>query len=129
MAVMMVFDYNHPSKKAAISGELSEDGIVTFAVYAASDSPIHGTELFRRMMTAFGPDAVAIQGAWFKGIGPSINIDEVNKWTATGMPLEDAILKAWTVTRATKLGFGKVKVLSFQGIPGAYSKIEVLIEK
>lgn len=129
MQPMMIYAFNHPSKKAAIYGELDEAGLVIFAVNAAKDSPIRGTELFRRMMAAFGDDVRAILGSWTKGRGESMNIDEVNRLTASGMILEDAVLKAWTVTRAKKLGFDKVKVVYSEGVPGAYIRIQVLIEK
>jgi hypothetical protein len=125
---MMVVAYYHPSQKAAISGELDEFGIVTFAVFAASDSPIRGTMLFLRMMNAFGSDATAIQGVWRKGQRPSINIDKVNELTAKGTSIDDAVLQAWTVTRARKLGFTKVSVVRHEGSPGNYRKIDVLIE-
>ncbi len=126
---LMVFAYNHPSKKAAITGELDSLGIVTFVVYAAADSPMRGTELFRRMMNAFGDDATAIHGVWRKGFSPSINIDKVNELTGKGAAIEDAVLHAWTVTRARKIGFTKVRVTYQQGSPGNYRKIDVLIEK
>lgn len=129
MTPLTVFAYNHPSQKAAIYGELDVFGTVTFAVYAAADSPIRGTELFLRMMNAFGDDAKAIEGVWRKGSLPSINIDKVNELTGQGVSLEDAVLHAWTVTRARKLGFTKVSVAHQQGSPGNYRKIDVLIEK
>jgi hypothetical protein len=129
MTPLMVFAYNHPSQKAAIYGELDAQGVVTFAVYAAQDSPIRGTELFNRMMIAFGDDAKAIEGVWRKGSMPSTNIDKVNELTGQGVVIEDAVLHAWTVTRARKLGFGKVTVAYQQGSPGNYRKVDVLIEK
>src|ERR1019366_1964613 len=94
MTPLMVFAYNHPSQKAAIYAELDTQGVVTFAIQAAQDSPIRGTELFRRMMIAFGDDAKAILGGWTKGDDPSINIDEVNRLTGQGMSLEDEIGRA-----------------------------------
>jgi hypothetical protein len=129
MTPVMVFAYNHPSGKAAISGELDVFGVVTFAVYAATDSPIRGTELFLKMMNAFGDYAKAIEGVWRKGKLPSINIDKVNELTGQGMLIEDAVLHAWTVTRARKVGFTKVSVAYQKGSPGNYRKIDVLIEK
>lgn len=129
MTPLMVFAYNHPSQKAAIYAELDAHGVVTFAVHAASDSPIRGTELFLRMMNAFGDDAKAIEGVWRKGNSPSINIDKVNELTGQGMAIEDAVMHAWTVTRARKLGFAKVSVTYQQGSPGLYRKVDVLIEK
>jgi hypothetical protein len=129
MTPFMVFAYNHPSQKAAITGELDVFSTVTFAVYAAPDSPIRGTELFLRMMNAFGDNAKAIEGVWRKGTSPSINIDKVNELTGQGTPIEDAVMHAWTVTRARKLGFTNVSVTYQQGSPGNYRKIDVLIEK
>jgi len=81
------------------------------------------------MMLAFGDDAKAIHGVWRKGTSPSINIDKVNELTAQGMLLEDAVLQAWTVTRARKLGFDKVRVIDHEGSQRAYRKIDVMIEK
>src|SRR5438046_2969661 len=118
MTPLMVFAYNHPSQKAAIYAELDAQGVVTFAVYATTDSPIRGTELFLRMMNAFADDAKAIEGVWRKGKLPSINIDKVNELTALGMLIDDAVLQAWTVTRARKLGFANVSVTYQQGSPG-----------
>ena len=129
MTPLMVFEYNHPSQKAAIAGELDNLGVVTFAVLAAPDSPIRGTELFNRMMIAFGEDAKAIHGVWRKGSMPSINIDKVNELTGKGVSIEDAVLHAWTVTRAQKLGFTTVSVIHQEGSPGNFRKIDVLIEK
>lgn len=126
---MMVFEYNHPSRKAAIYAELDFQGVVTFAVQTAKDSPVRGTELFRRMMIAFGDDANAILGAWTKGDDPSINIDEVNRLTSQGMALEDAVQFAWTVTRAKKLGFCNVRVVALEGSSGNFRKLHVMIER
>ena len=126
---IMVFAYNHPSQKAAVYAELVGQGVVTFAIQAAKDAPIRGTELFRRMMIAFGDDAKAILGAWTKGDDPSINIDKVNELTGKGMALDDAVHFAWTVTRAKKFGFAKARVVAQDGSPGNYRKLEVLVEK
>ncbi len=129
MTPLMVFAYNHPSQKAAVYAELNDQGVLTFAIQAAKDSPIRGTELFRRMMIAFGDDAKAILGAWTKGDDPSINIDKVNQLTAQGMPLEDSVQFAWTVTRAKKFGFSKARVVAQEGSPGSFRKLDVMIEK
>jgi hypothetical protein len=129
MTPLMVFGYNHPSQNAAITAELDVLGVVTFAVLASPDSPIRGTELFNRMMIAFGTDAKAIHGVWRKGSMPSINIDKVNELTGKGVLLEDAVLHAWTVTRAKKLGFATLRVIHQEGSPGNYRKIDVFIEK
>lgn len=115
-----------------IFGELDQNGVVTFVVEAGPGSPIRGTELFNRMMSDFGAAARAIHGVWCKGPSgrPSTNIDKVNELTAAGMSLEDGIQHAWTVTRARKLGFTKVSVIGQpKGSPGAYTKIDVRIER
>ena len=129
MTPLMVFAYNHPSQKAIVYAELDAQGVVTFAIQAMKDSPMRGTELFRRMLIAFGDDAKAILGSWTKGDKPSINIDEVNRLTGQGMPLEDAVHHAWTVTRAKKLGFLKVRVVAKEGSSGNFRRLQVMIEK
>jgi len=75
---------------------------------------------------------VAIRGIWRKSPSgqPSTNIDKVNELTNQGMPLEDAVKYAWTVTRARKRGFDQVHVIGLtEGVPGAYTKIDVFIER
>jgi hypothetical protein len=98
MTPFMIFAYDHPSGKATVYAELDKNGVVTFAIQVARDSPVRGTELFRRMMLAFGDDAKAIEGVWRKSNRPSINIDKVNELTQQGIGLEDAVRQGWTVT-------------------------------
>jgi hypothetical protein len=115
-----------------ILGHLDDDGVVTFAVQAGEGSSVRGTELFNGMMASFGNDARAVHGVWRQSPTgrPSTNIDLVNELTGAGMPLEEAVLQAWTVTRARKLGFTRVRVLGRpKGAPGAYTEIDVLLEK
>jgi hypothetical protein len=115
-----------------IIATLDEQGIVTFVVLAGEGSPIRGTEMFDLMMRAFGEQVRGIQGVWRRGFEgqPSVNLDKVNELTAQGTPLVEAIKRAWTVTRAQRWGFGQVTLLGNpQGSPGAYTKIDVLIEK
>ncbi len=126
------FYWTTPEGKGIILGSLDEHGTVTFVIEAAPTSSIRGTDLFDRMMRFFGDGVLAIHGVWRNGFQgrPSTNIDKVNELTQQGMSLEDAILKTWTVTRAKKWGFDQVHVIGLtEGIPGAYSKIDVLIEK
>jgi hypothetical protein len=108
-----------------ILGNLDGEGTVTFAIAAGEESPIRGTELFDNMMRYFGEEAKAIRGVWRAGT----NLDKVNELTAQGMPLEEAVQYAWTVTRARRLGFNKVTVTLHEGQPGRYVKIDVAIEK
>jgi len=115
-----------------ILGHLDDDGVVTFAVEAGKGSSVRGTELFNKMMEYFGARVRAIHGVWRKSPTgrPSTNIDKVNELTGAGLPLNEAILQAWTVTRARKLGFSKMGVLGTpEGRPGAYNSIDVLWEK
>jgi hypothetical protein len=54
----------------------------------------------------------------------------VNELTAAGMSLDEAVLQAWTVTRARKLGFTRVRILGCpKGVPGAYTEVDVLMEE
>jgi hypothetical protein len=125
------FELTTPEGKGILAS-MDESGVVTFFIAAGEGSSIRGTELFNRMMQFFGDEAQAIRGHWVKGPSgkPSTNIDKVSELTASGLALEEAIKQAWTVTRAKKLGFHKVRLLSKpEGIAGAYTKIEVLIEK
>ncbi len=108
-----------------ILGYMDEDGVVTFAIEAGQGSPIRGTELFNNMMRYFGEEANAIRGVWCSGT----NLTKVNELTAKEIPLAEAVTEAWTVTRARKLGFDRVKVVLQQGSPGAYTQVDVRIEK
>jgi len=120
------------SEGKGILGELDDAGIVTFAIEAGEGSSVRGTEMFNRMMDHFGEQVRAIHGVWRKGPSgrPSTNIDKVNELTGTGMALEEAITHAWTVTRAKKRGFVRVRLLgSPKGPVGAYTEIDVLIER
>jgi hypothetical protein len=115
-----------------IYATLDEAGVVTFVVEAGEGSSMRGTEMFNQMMRYFGAGVRAIQGVWRKSpLGaPSVNIDKMNELTGAGMRLEDAVAHAWTVTRARKLGFVKARVLGVPvGTPGAYTEIDVLLEK
>jgi hypothetical protein len=125
------FGLTTPEGKGII-GSLDADGVVTFAIDAGPGSSVRGTELFSRMMRHFGDEVRAVHGVWRKGeLGlPSANVDRVNELTSAGVPLEDAILQTWTVTRAGKLGFVRVRVLGQPvGVPGAYTEIDVMIER
>jgi hypothetical protein len=115
-----------------ILGHIDDTGVVTFAVEAGEGSSVRGTELFNLMMEAFGDEVRGIHGVWRKSSSgrPSVNIDKVNELTSAGLTLEEALLRCWTVTRAKKLGFTRVRVLGVpEGSPGSYTKIDVLIEK
>jgi len=119
-------------EKKGIVGSMNDQGIVTFVIEAGVGSSIRGTTYFKAMMGFFGNDAKAIHGFWLRSAEGKVstNIDKVNELTALGVALENAVLQAWTVTRAMKLGFSKVRLLGVpKGSPGAYTKVEVLIEK
>jgi hypothetical protein len=113
-----------------IMASIDTEGILSFVIVAGEGSPIRGTEML--MMRAFGARIRAIAGIWrrgFQGI-QSINLDEVNKLTAAGLSLEEAVRRTWTATRATRWGFTNVTVVGLpEGSPGAFSKIDVLLEK
>jgi len=107
------FELTTPEQNG-ILGSMDEAGIVTFFIAADEGASIRGTELFNRMMQFFGNDVQAIHGLWVKNAQglPSTNIDKVNELTQAALPLEEAIQQAWTVTRAKKLGFQRVRLLN-----------------
>jgi hypothetical protein len=115
-----------------ILASLDEQGILTFVVLAGEGSPIRGTEMFDLMMRAFGEQVRGIRGVWRRGFKgrASVNLDKVNQLTAEGMLLDEAIKYTWTATRAERWGFGRVILIGEpEGLPGAYTKIDVLIEE
>jgi hypothetical protein len=115
-----------------IYANVDDAGVVTFAIEAGQGSSVRGTEMFNRMMQHFGAAVRAIHGIWIRSATgrPSTNIDKVNELTAGGMKLDEAVTRAWTVTRARKLGFLNVRVLGIpEGTAGAYSRIDVMIER
>ncbi len=115
-----------------IIGSVDEQGVLTFVVLAGEGAPIRGTEMFDLMMRAFGEKVRAIHGVWRRGFegSPSVNLDKVNELTGTGVPLDEAVRHAWTVTRARRWGYTRVRVTGErEGSPGNYSKIDVLMDK
>jgi len=86
-----------------------------------------GTDLFRRMMAAFGDGVRSIRGYWPSGI----NKDKVNDLVSRGVPLEDAVQQTWTARRAAEAGFSRVReIRAVPGDPGGlpYHSIEVVFE-
>jgi len=115
-----------------IMGSVDQEGVLSFVVVAGPGRPIRGTEMFDLMMRAFGQSVRAIAGVWRQGFEgqPSVNLDKVNELTASGMPLEQAVCRTWTATRAARWGYTKVAVVGVpHGEPGRFSKVDVLIEK
>jgi hypothetical protein len=111
---------------------VDEDGVLSFVILAGEGFPIRGTEMFDLMMRAVGHEVRAIAGIWRKGLQaePSTNLDEINRLTASGSPLEDAIGHTWTAKRAARWGFTEATVTGApEGLSGAYTKIDVLLEK
>jgi hypothetical protein len=111
---------------------LDRQGFLEFVVFAGDESPIRGTEMFDLVIRSFGAAIRGIKGVWRTGFQgqASVNLDKGNELAAQGIPLDEAVLQAWTVTRAKRWGFSRVTVLGPpKGMPGAYSKIDVLIEK
>jgi hypothetical protein len=110
------FAWFHDTEPKGILGSVNAEGVVSFAIEAGTGSSVRGTTYFNAMMDFFGDAAIAI--------------DKVNEMTQAGAELLSAVLHAWTVTRAIKRGFCKVRVLGTPvGSSGAYSRIEVRIDK
>jgi len=113
-----------PSKTKGIMGEISDDGIVSFAVEAGAGSPVRGTEMFAQMMKHFGSNVRGVRGSWHYGD----NLAAVNKLTSEGMSLSEAALQTWTARRAAEHGFRSVRVLGSEGAAGAYKSVNVVFE-
>jgi hypothetical protein len=123
--------YNEVEHKGII-GTLDVAGVVSFAVEAGDGSSVRGTAYFNAMMDFFGDEATSIHCMWRKGPPDQVstNIDKVNELTSAGIALDEALQHAWTVTRAKKRGFAKVRVFGTPtGNPGAFSRIEVVLER
>jgi hypothetical protein len=115
-----------------IMRSVDDEGVLSFVITAGEGAAIRGTEMFDLMMRAFGSRVGAIAGVWRKGFEgrPSTNLDTVNVLTESGLPLEEAVCRTWTATRAARWGFTKVTVVGVPaGVPGYFSKIDVLIQK
>jgi hypothetical protein len=108
-----------------IFATIGEDGFVEFKIHTKGTG-VRGTELFRRMMQAFGGRVRGIWGMWPSGT----NLDKVNELTAQGIPLSEAVTRAWTAHRARDFGFGKAIIHEEPiGVPGAYTKVVVRFVK
>ncbi len=120
-----------PDDDGCVIGSLDEQGVLTFAIFAKAESRIRGTEMFDFMMRAFGDRVRAILGVWRRGYedSPSVNLDKVNERTGAGVPLEESIRQTWTFTRAARWGLTRVTRVDTEGGPGAYTKVDVLLEK
>ncbi len=106
------------------SANLYQDGEVQFKINTV-DTGVRGTELFLRMMAAFGGRVVSIRGIWPSGS----NKDTVNDWVGRGVSLEQAVTQTWTAKRAASLGFTRAEeIVVVPGEPGgpAFRSIEVL---
>jgi hypothetical protein len=120
-----------PDDAGGIIGSVDDAGVLTFIISVKPESPIRGTELFDLMLRAFGGRVRAVLGVWRRGFegSPSVNLDRVNERTAVGVPLTDAVRETWTYTRAARWGFTRITLVSIEGAPGNYSKMDVLLEK
>ncbi len=108
-----------------IYATIGEDGFVEFKINTEGTG-VRGTDLFHRMMRAFGGRVRGIWGMCPKGT----NLDKVNELTAEGIPLPEAVTRTWTAHRARDFGFGKAVVPEDPiGVPGAYTKVVVRFVK
>jgi hypothetical protein len=128
---MVEFRLLLPGNLGGILGEVDDTGVLTFVVSAKPESPIRGTELFDLMMRAFGDRVRAVLGVWRRGYAgsPSVNLDKINERTAAGEKLMDAVRTTWTFKRAAYWGFSQIRLVLVEGVPGDYTKIDLLLEK
>jgi hypothetical protein len=108
-----------------IYATISEDGFVEFKINTEGTG-VRGTDLFNRMMQAFGGRVRGIWGMWPTGT----NLNTVNELTAQGVPLAEAVTRTWTAYRARDFGFGMAVIHGGPiGAPGAYTKVVVRFVK
>lgn len=106
-----------------IIGELYSDGEVQFKINTVGTG-VRGTDLFARMMAAFGDRVRSIRAFWPSGT----NKDTVNDLIGRGVPLEEAVTRTWTARRAAGAGLKTATVV--RAIPDGlgFSSVEVLFE-
>ena len=108
-----------------IYATIDEDGFVEFKINTEGTG-VRGTEVFQRMMRAFGDRVRGVWGMWPTGI----NLETVNELTAQGLPLPEAVTRTWTANCARDFGFGTAIIHEEpMGIPGAYTKVVVRFVK
>jgi hypothetical protein len=115
----------HGNPKGII-GELYQDGEVQFKINTV-DTGVRGTDLFLRMLAAFGDRVQSIRGKWPSGT----NKDIVNEMVDRGVPLAEAVKQTWTARRAANAGFRTAIVIEVvPGDPGGprYKSLEVLFK-
>jgi hypothetical protein len=88
-----------------IYATIGEDGFVEFKINTEGTG-VRGTDLFNRMMRAFGGRVRGIWGMWPRGT----NLDRVNELTALGVPLTEAVTRTWTAHRARDFGFARAVI-------------------
>ena len=78
-------------------------------------------------MAHFGPRVERVSGHWVSQSpdANNKNLGTVNRLTAEGMPLAQAVMQAWTAQQAARHGFTHLNLLLHRGSPGQYRKILV----
>ena len=111
-------------KNNFIYAELGKNGVIDFAIEAAKGASIRGRNLFKAMMTHYGPSVKGIAGNWTYGT----NLAKVNELTRNGMSLQKAISHTWTSGQAAKYGFSTARVTEAIGSPGNYTTIRAVFK-
>lgn len=57
------------------------------------------------------------------------NLGVINTLTSRGVTLESAVTQTWTAGQAAKYGFTTPTIQVVKGMPGTYTKIEVIFSK
>ena len=123
------FEMVSPLKQSNfIVGELTV-GILTFIVenLPKDGSGCPGRWMFDQMMSHFGSSVNGIQGTWV-GLA-SDNLAELNRFTATGVPIAEAAKQTWTGKRAMSYSFSRVQVTTAVGAPGSFTQVLVVFTR
>ena len=102
-----------------------QDG--TLALNIRAGGRIRGSALIDKVMAHFGPRVERVSGHWVSQSpdANNKNLGTVNRLTAEGMPLAQAVMQAWTAQQAARHGFTHLNLLLHRGSPGQYRKILV----
>lgn len=118
----------YENERIHLKADLDESGVLRFSVNTQYEDGtrgmLRGAEAFDQMMKHFEGRVKYIQDDWLYGD----NLELVNKLTAEGIPLREAILKTWTARQAARYGFHDARLQARSGAPGKYTAITVLFK-
>ena len=82
-------------------------------------------------MDHFGDNAKGFLGVWVnkEKAANNKNLGAINKLTAQGMPLEEAVHHAWSAKQLVPYKMTKAEIKIADGTPGNYTRLYVLFTR